>query len=83
MKLKPNYFKESKPITSFKWVMDNCTVKVITEEQRDFINSKEGQKLMDQLFDSKNQDQYFKIAYQIEEIMESLSGGYKSSLCYQ
>ena len=79
MKYKPNYFKESKPIKSFKWVMDNCTVKVTTEEQRDFISSQFGQLLMDQLFDSPNREQYLQTARQIEEIMESLSESYNSS----
>ncbi len=83
MQFKSNYFKESKPINSFKWVMDNCTVRVITEEQHDFINSDAGQKLMDKLFDSQNQNQYLKVARQIEEIMETLSNDYNSSLGYQ
>ncbi|PWY55216.1 hypothetical protein DGG96_13655 [Legionella qingyii] len=83
MQFKANFFKKSTPINSYNWVMNNCTVKVITAEQRDFINSKEGQQLMDQLFDSQNQDHYLKVARQIEEKMESLSGGYNSSFCFQ
>ncbi len=33
--------------------MDNCTVRVITDEQHDFINSNTGQQLVDQLIDSQ------------------------------
>ncbi|MCL9682956.1 hypothetical protein [Legionella maioricensis] len=83
MRFKPNYFQASKPVTPFKWVMDNCTVLVATKEQRDFIDSPNGQKLMDQLFDSQNKDQYIKVARQIEEQMESLASDYNLSLGYQ
>ncbi|CEK10770.1 hypothetical protein [Legionella hackeliae] len=73
MKYTPNHFKSPKPISTFKWVMDNCTVRVTTKKQLDFINSIDGQKLMDELFDCKNESKYLKTARIIEDIMESLS----------
>lgn len=73
MKYKSDFFAESRPIKNFKWVLDNCTVKIINEAQRQFLDSKKGMVLIDNLFDAKDEMEYLYIAGKIEQEMEELA----------